>query len=62
MGLHPQDQTAFVETCVAEEVDVSSSWLVAEGAPKYLKSAPAFALKYNINDQCMNSTIKLTRY
>ena len=58
MGLHPQDQTALVERCVAEEVDDSSSWLVAEDATKYLKSLNAFALKYNITDKCMNSTIK----
>ena len=42
---------AFVETCVAEEEDGSSSWLVAEGA-----------LKYNINDECINSTIKWICY
>ena len=50
MGLHPQDQTAFVETCVAAEVDGSSSRLVVEGAPKYFKKSPAFALQYNMND------------
>ena len=57
MGLHPQDQTEFVESCVSAEVDGSSSWLV-EGATRYLKGAPAFALKYKIYDQCMKSTIK----
>ena len=57
MGLHPQDQTEFVESCVSAEADGSSSWLV-EGATRYLKGAPAFALKYKIYDLCMKSTIK----
>ena len=50
------------EACVAEEVDGSSSWPVPEGAPKYFRSAPEFALKYSIwvwHPNYIYSTIKI---
>ena len=43
----PHPEVISEEACVAE-VDGSSSWPVPEGAPKYFRSAPEFALKYSM--------------